>query len=622
MLASDATDTRMTAAEFVGLATELIFLVILAVVVVRAVRLRTGPSTEIAAFFGLIVASQQLGNILDLLDLEEPALSGAISWIVVSALPYMLLRMANLFTPLGRPVMLAGLAATTVIALIGVVVPVDRPNALNALVVGWFAVGGGYASLTFMREAGRAPGVTARRLTAAAVGSTLIALALVLAVIGLVLPAMQSVVQILVGLMVMMGAVAYYIGFATPTWLRRAWQEPAVRMVLANSADLTSEPDETRMVRRLQSMVARAVGTPTAVVALASADGGVLRYLGPDDAWAESPSDRWLAGRAFTTGRPVFSANPAFDDAENAEGYRASGTETVIAAPIVSGDRTLGALVAYAPRQPLFALSDLELTEALGRQTGSILQSRELLRDAAAVHAREAAARAKEDFLSAAAHDLRTPLSSLILRIQLMARRMTTDGSPHREAILAAQADAQRVVEFVDDLLDAARAEYGRLSAVTQPVELVELARKVAAEHGTARHKILVDGQGSVVEGDPRRLEQVLDNLVGNAVKYSPDGGEVRVEVRTGTAAVMISVVDDGIGVDPADLPDLFDRFTRGRNVDDRRFRGLGLGLYISRRIVEEHGGRIWAESQVGHGTSIRVELPLSSAPQGDVPHG
>lgn len=608
----------MTAVEFVSLATELIFLAILVVVARRAVRLRTGPGFEIAIFFGLIVIAQQVGNAADLLGLEEAWLPGVISWVVVAALPYVLLRMADLFAPLGRLVMLAGLAITVLIVAIGVAVREDRPNALNAVVVGWFVIGGGYASLSFIREARRAPGVTARRLTAAAIGSILIGLALVVAVTGMLLPGLQPAAQIVTQLMVMSGAIAYYVGFATPTWLRRAWQEPAVRTFLAHSAELTREPDEKEMVRRLQGLVAEAVGTPTAVVALASPDGRTLRFLGESGEWQEAPSDRWLGGRAYRSGRPVFSVNPARDDPANTREYVRAGTETVMAAPIAAGERVLGVVVAYAARKPLFALSDLELTTVLGQQVGSIVESRALLREAADVQARAAAARAKEDFLSAAAHDLRTPLSSMILRVQLLARRMTADGSPHGEGVLAVQADAQRVVEFVDDLLDAARAEHGRLSTEREPVEISELARKVAAVHATPEHEIVVDGSALTLEGDPHRLEQVLDNLVGNAVKYSPDGGRIRVDVRRAGASAQIAVSDRGIGVAAGDLPDLFDRFSRGRNVDDRRFRGLGLGLYICRRIVEEHGGRIWAESELGAGTTMWVELPLSSGPQGD----
>jgi signal transduction histidine kinase len=120
---------------------------------------------------------------------------------------------------------------------------------------------------------------------------------------------------------------------------------------------------------------------------------------------------------------------------------------------------------------------------------------------------------------------------------------------------------------------------------------------------------------------DPVRVMQLLDNLLENAVKYSPEGGEVRVRVwRDGDNALM-SVTDQGIGIPPADLPHLFDRFHRGANVDDRRFAGMGLGLYICRGIAEQHGGRLWATSAgPGQGSTFHVELPLAAPAHAALP--
>jgi signal transduction histidine kinase len=123
---------------------------------------------------------------------------------------------------------------------------------------------------------------------------------------------------------------------------------------------------------------------------------------------------------------------------------------------------------------------------------------------------------------------------------------------------------------------------------------------------------------------DARRIRQVLDHLVENAVKYSPDGGEVEMRVWSTGGAVHLTVADTGVGIPPQDLPHLFERFYRGTNVDDRRFAGLGLGLYLCRLIVEQHGGRIWATSD-GHskGSTLHLQLPDSPAPlfEPDVAH-
>ncbi|HVM24012.1 MAG TPA: GAF domain-containing sensor histidine kinase [Candidatus Limnocylindrales bacterium] len=606
----------MTATEFVSIANEIIFFVVFVVTVARAARLRTPPSIDIALLFGVIVAAQQLGNLYDLLDLQDTFAAAKTSIVVVAVLPYLLLRITDHFAPQRRWFMFGALAITLAVAAVGVTSPMELPNSVAALLVGWFAIGGGYASASFIRHARRAPGVTGRRLTAAAIGSGLLALALVLALIGLVLPPIREWGGIFSQLLVTAGGIAYYVGFATPTWLRRAWQEPSVRSFLAHSAELTREPDERAMVRRLEQLAAEAAGTATASIGIASDDGTTLRYLAPNDEVIEAPSDRWLAGRAYTSGEPVFSFDPAADDPDNAASYREAGTAAVMAAPIVAGDRRFGTLVIYASRTPVFAHSDIELTEVLARQTGGILEARTLLREAADVQARDAAARAKEDFLSAAAHDLRTPLSSMVLRVQLLKKRLEREGSPHVAAVDAVNLDAARVADFVDDLLDASRAEQGRLSTTSEPIDLAELAEDVAAGFPADSHQIVVEAEPAPVIGDRRRLQQVIENLLGNARKYSPDGGPIRLTVARAGDLVRTSVKDRGIGIPSEDLPKLFQRFSRGANVDDRRFSGLGLGLYICRRIVEEHGGRIWAESALGAGTTVSFELPSSGAQQ------
>jgi two-component system sensor histidine kinase VicK len=176
-------------------------------------------------------------------------------------------------------------------------------------------------------------------------------------------------------------------------------------------------------------------------------------------------------------------------------------------------------------------------------------------------------------------------------------------------------AEAGRLRALVLELLDAARVEQGSFVGARAPVDLVELARAAGDRHGDRRHPCAVEADGPVVaDVDRPRVEQLLDNLLENAVKYSPDGGPVVVRVWTEDGAARLSVSDRGIGVPAADLPYLFDRFRRAANVDDRQFAGLGLGLYICRGIVEGHGGRIWAESPPGAGATVHVVLPVAVA--------
>ncbi|MBI3970510.1 MAG: HAMP domain-containing histidine kinase [Chloroflexi bacterium] len=310
-------------------------------------------------------------------------------------------------------------------------------------------------------------------------------------------------------------------------------------------------------------------------------------------------------------------------------------------------------LVVYAPRAPIFVEDDLALVQLLADQAAVVLESRALIDEAARVQALEESTRLKEDFLSAAAHDLKTPLTTILAQAQLLERHLKRrPDSEARNADLAGVGrivvEGQRLRDLMLELLDTSRVEQGRLLGRREPVDLVALAQSVCARYAPGR--CVVEAEGPVTgEFDRSRIGQLLENLVENALKYSPTGEPVRVRlwvapaasetpaspapggartdgsVRTaenvgagaaaGSAAIgelaRIAVSDRGIGIPPADLPHVFDRFYRAANVDDRRFAGMGLGLYICRGIVERHGGRIWVESHPGEGSTFHVALPL-----------
>ncbi|MCW5852560.1 MAG: HAMP domain-containing histidine kinase, partial [Anaerolineae bacterium] len=180
--------------------------------------------------------------------------------------------------------------------------------------------------------------------------------------------------------------------------------------------------------------------------------------------------------------------------------------------------------------------------------------------------------------------------------------------------------EAKRLARLVRELLDASRVEQGRLLGVREPMDLVAVAREVCESWSFDHHRCSID-TAEPVEGefDRARMMQLLENLVENAVKYSPEGGEIHIHVWREDGQANLTVSDQGIGIAPADLPTLFERFQRGSNVDDRRFAGMGLGLFICRGIVEQHGGRIWASSPgIGHGSTFHVALPLHA---GDLQH-
>ena len=231
------------------------------------------------------------------------------------------------------------------------------------------------------------------------------------------------------------------------------------------------------------------------------------------------------------------------------------------------------------------------------------------------------AIRVRDIFVSVAAHELKTPLTSLLGQAQLLQRRMSRDGAHDvRQQVGAAVivSQARRLDRMISALLDIGRIEQGRLSLERAPLDLCALARGVVEEVQPTieRHVVRCELPDAplVVDGDALRLEQVVQNLVSNAVKYSPGGGEVVVRVSHSGGEARVSVTDTGIGI-PADaLPQLFTRFYRAPNVEDRRITGMGVGLYVVKEIVTLHGGTVGVTSAEGQGSTFTFTLPARSS--------
>jgi PAS domain S-box-containing protein len=229
----------------------------------------------------------------------------------------------------------------------------------------------------------------------------------------------------------------------------------------------------------------------------------------------------------------------------------------------------------------------------------------------------EAAIRLRDEFLLIASHELRTPLATLSTHAQLAIRRLRRDGPLEPEhmtqALQAIVVHSEKLTQLLSQLLDVSRLEAGRLKLVPEPTDLTALVAQVVADTRVRsdRHLIRVDVpsflQASV---DRLRLEQVLRNLLDNAVKYSPDGGPIELAARQDESAVELSVRDHGLGIQPERRARLFERYFQAHN--DAYRSGLGLGLYISRQIVELHGGQIRAEFPQDGGTRMVVRLPLA----------
>jgi PAS domain S-box-containing protein len=242
------------------------------------------------------------------------------------------------------------------------------------------------------------------------------------------------------------------------------------------------------------------------------------------------------------------------------------------------------------------------------------------------VHERREADQAKATFLALAAHELRTPLTSMQMYLEAL-RRQSPQGEAPRSGVLSRmRAQLERFSTLVRDLGDVGRLEANiPLPVHKEELDLAELVQSVVSNHrdtepargrgqpGHAFELSLAPGAFRV-QGDRQRLEQVLNNLLGNALKYSPQGGTLRVSLSRQADGVALSIADPGIGIPAADIPSLTRRYFRASNVSAENFSGMGLGLSLVKDILDQHGGRLLVQSEQGKGTTVTVFLPEARA--------
>jgi signal transduction histidine kinase len=604
----------LNALDLISAVTQTIYVLIFISVALRTIRQPTRAHADMTLFFGATAFIILVARVAAMIG-TQPGWLLTVEIAILMGLPYILLRLVDDFTHVSGAIKRAaelGLAAGIVAAYAtgpAVVTPV------LLYVVGYFFVISIFCAAVFIRSARRSRGVTRRRMEAISLGSILLGTDILIAgLTGFARPDDQAVLQALGQMLGLGSGVAYYLGFAPPPILRRAWQEPELRAFLARAASLPRLPATIDIVRELERGAANSTGT-TARIALWQDDISKLRYWEEDGAPVDLEPGTHFAGRAFELQRPIFSTNPIRDNPDAAAGYRSRNVGAVLAAPITAGERRLGVLILTAQRAPIFAGSDIELASLLADQAAVILESRALIDHAGRVKAREEATRLKEDFLSAAAHDLKTPLTTVVAQAEFLERRATKEPTAPADiaGIRRIVRESKRLAGLVGDLLDATRLDQGRLVGEREPVDLATLAQEVGLHDGTDANSFQVEVTAPVVGVyDRRRVEQLLQNLIENAKKYSPERTPIKIKVWQEGGEARLDVADSGIGIPAADLPRIFERFSRASNVDDRRFHGMGLGLFICRGIVEEHGGRIWVESEVGKGSTFHVALPIA----------
>ncbi len=276
-----------------------------------------------------------------------------------------------------------------------------------------------------------------------------------------------------------------------------------------------------------------------------------------------------------------------------------------------------------APSVPALPIRELgNLGRAVG-EAGDLLRQRALERR----HAEERrdqieadlrqANEAKDEFLAMLGHELRNPIGAIRSAIEAL-ERVGTEGQTAVRLRAIIDRQAAKLGRLVDDLLDVSRVTSGKIALHLEPVDVREVARRALdalRQAGRAeRHDVRLDGERVLVDGDPTRLEQIVSNVLENAVKYTPAGGRIRITVGREDSAAVLRVADTGVGIAPETLPHIFDVFAQGERPLDRTQGGLGLGLTLVRRLTELHGGTVAASSEGrGRGSEFVIRLPVAS---------
>jgi signal transduction histidine kinase len=614
----------VNAAQLVQYITYLVFVVIFVPVLARAIRRPRRANVNAALFFGVVAGIIVVSATSRAVAVTNPVISG-ISAIALLGLPFLTLRLVDDILPVRRRVLQAIFAVWVLLVAAGIAVAVSGValprEALVAIVLPILIYFGGtelYGGLVVFRAYRRAAGVMRPRLLAICLGTVFLGLAIL--VIGLALdPGLAPFTSVATNVLALASAVSYYVGFSTPGFLRRAWQEPLLRSFMVRAVRLAAGDDLPTIVGSLTRAAAQIASADVAAIGLWHEESGHLRYWASNGQTADVPPLESSAGPAFVEQRVLFryegdGEGPLPDLLTNA------GLRSSLAAPITWGNTRYGALGAYSVRPPIFAEDELELVQILAGQVALIFRNNDLFSEVRTLNAElerrigelDAANEELSSFSYAVSHDLRAPLRAIDgfseVLLQDKAPALGDDGREHLARVRNA---AQRMGELIDALLELSRMSRAELKR--SPVDLSAMAREIHNDlerHSPDRTVACEVEDGLRAQADERLVRTVLQNVIGNAWKFTRPVKAACIQVgsvqHNGSPAFFVR--DNGVGFDATYKQKLFTPFQRLHSMKD--FEGTGVGLATVRRVVRRHGGETWAESEPGRGATFYFTLP------------
>jgi signal transduction histidine kinase/DNA-binding response OmpR family regulator len=571
----------MTIAGILTFLLDLAYFAVFALTLRDYLRRRDRVRLAVVAVFGslaLVLGASALRAV-------APAIGGLVSFVSLPAFlaqPLLAVWLVHHFRPVPRWFLWLGVGAFVGLnaLLVALVLAGSRGITSQTIMVVLVAFIGYYlafelaAALGFAAEARRRGGASRARLAIAAVSTGLFGLAVAVLIIGGVAAAGTDAARsigLLVQGLALLAALGYLVAFAPPRFLRR----------------LSQQTIAYGFIRELNALP----------------DGGPVESI-----WEVL---RRTAARASGAARaeivPDGSAAPA-------------AASHVFEVPLRSDRGSFGSLRLGVSGSPLFVEDDLELITLLADRAVRTAEREVFVRQREnLIVDLQAASSAKSEFLAAMSHELRTPLNAIIGFSELLLDppEPTTDEKIVRDYANHIHGSGLHLLELINEVLDLARVEAGKLDLKVAPVDLAELLSQTAAtmrplaDRKAIRLETAID-VGAPVVADAARVRQVVFNLLSNAIKFTGDGGAVTLRACAADDEVLISVADTGPGIAAADRDRIFEAFERTTQGGDAHVEGTGLGLALSRKLVEAHGGRIEVNSELGVGSEFTVHLPWS----------
>lgn len=332
-----------------------------------------------------------------------------------------------------------------------------------------------------------------------------------------------------------------------------------------------------------------------------------------DSAWGEV-----AANEAFTT-----ESNSLYqpETVEEADGSKADRLEQryYLGIPLLLSGKCIGALVFIRFGGPTFTDDQIHLAEFIATHVTQVLEHKRLVERVANLEAERRLVRLQSDFIATVSHELKTPLGFIKgFSTTLLRKDAHWDDATQREFLDIINEETDRLTELVDNLLDSSRLQSGTLDIEFRSVDMAALVEenieRLRARYPQMEIKFKVSSANNLVQGDPKRLSQVIDNLIGNAAKYAPDA-PLNVAVKASPEQVQVRIKDQGPGIASEDLEHVFKRFYRATTSKDK-VRGSGLGLFICDQIVKAHKGKIEVHSARGKGAEFVISIPRDTLPR------